>query len=55
MDHSVRTYLERMPVDKLTSFLENDLFEDTYVINDGMLQDILDILISRNAEPGSHL
>ena len=55
MDHSVRSYLERIPIAKLNTLLENDAFENTYAINDAILQDILEVLISRNAEPGSHL
>lgn len=44
MNHSVRSYLERIPVDKMTELLESDLLKDNGVI----LQDVLDTLISRN-------
>ena len=55
MKHSVQAYLARIPIDQLISFLENDLFVDTYEINSIMLQDILDALISRNTVEGGHL
>ena len=52
MKHSVRTYLERIPANKLTSLLESDLLKD----NDVILQDVLEALISRNiAESGRWL
>ena len=53
MDHSVRAYLERIPITKLNSLVESDSFEDTYAVNDAILQDVLEILLSRNTEPGS--
>ena len=53
MDHSVRAYLERIPIDRLCLFLENDLFQNAYAIHDGILQDILEALISRN-NPEDH-
>ena len=55
MDHSVRSYLQRMPIDKLNTLFAKDFFEAAYAINDVILQDILEVLLSRNSEPGSHL
>ena len=55
MDHSVRAYLERMPVTKLKSLLENGFFDDTNEIHDAVLQDALEVLITRNTAPDSDL
>ena len=41
MNHSVQAYWERIPIDQLILFLENDLFTGAYAINDAILQDIL--------------
>ena len=55
MDHSIRGYLGRIPVAQLKTLCEDDAFEDTYAINDALLQDILEVLIDRKSEPGSDL
>ena len=55
MDHSVRAYLERIPLEKLKTLFEDGFIEDGYAVNDRILQDILEVLISRNTEPGSDL
>ena len=50
MDHSVRAYLERMPTTKLKSLVESGFFEDADGIDDTVLQDVLEVLITRNTE-----
>ena len=55
MDHSIRGYLKRIPISKLNTLVIDDYFEDTYEINDALLQDILEVLIARKSEPGSDL
>ena len=55
MDHSVRAYLERIPIAKLNTLFESDSFGELYAINDKILQDILGVLIARSTEPGSDL
>ena len=55
MDHSVRAYLERMSLKKLTSLFENGSFEEAYAVNDAILRDVLEVLIARNTDPGSDL
>ena len=55
MKHSVQAYLERIPTEQLTSFLENDSFEEIYGIDTAILQDILEVLISRNTVEGGRL
>ena len=55
MNHSVQAYLDRIPINQLILFLENDLFAGTYAINDAILQDIFEALISRNTAEGGCL
>ena len=50
MKHSVRAYLERLPMEKLKLLVDNDSFEENYGVNVSMLQDILEVLMIRNEE-----
>lgn len=53
MDHSVRAYLERIPIEKLHSVLEKDFIKNTDASSEVILQDVLEALITRNkAEDG---
>lgn len=55
MDHSVRAYLERLPIQKLNAFLDDEAFALNNTLNDTILQDLLEVLIARSNEPGSDL
>lgn len=55
MKYSVRAYLERLPIEKLSKLFQDGSLDETYAVNDAILQDILDVLISRNDESGGQL
>ena len=48
LDHSVRAYLERIPIEKLHSVLEDGFIENSNRIGAAVLQDELEVLIIRN-------
>ena len=50
MKHSVRAYLERLPMEKLKLLVDNDHFEKNYGADGLILQDILEVLMVRNEE-----
>lgn len=55
MDHSVQGYLERMPIVKLHLLLQSYFAEEAYAVPDDVLQDVLEVLIARNATEGGCL
>lgn len=50
MDHSVRAYLEKLPVEKLDSLLRACLQEGRRESYAHMIPDILDVLVQREEE-----
>ena len=55
MNHSVRAYLERIPLSKLEKFLDDNCTIDNYDVDDDTLRHILEVSIIRNLEDGYDL
>ena len=55
LEHSVRAYLDRMPMDKLLFLVNHYSSQGESPITDDLLQNILEVLIARNTTEGERL